>query len=171
MQKEIWRDVEGYEGLYMVSSLGNIKSLSRTVIKSNGSVQVVVGRNLKPNKDTKGYLKVELSVNGKKKTRRIHQMVAESFLNHKPCGMDLIVDHINNNRLDNRLSNIQLINCRENLTKDKRGASKYPGVHWHKRIKKWCSSIRINGRLKHLGYFDNEKEAYKSYMKHLKTLK
>jgi ribosomal protein L15E len=71
-----------------------------------------------------------------------------AFLNHTPCGYKIVVDHIDNNiKTDNRLENLQLITQRENVSKDiKNTSSKYIGVCWHKKAKKWRSSIQINGK-------------------------
>ena len=71
---EIWKDVINYEGLYKVSNLGNIKSFYRS---SKGIILKLIFNN-------KGYYTIGLSKNGVKSTRQVHQLVAESFLNHKP---------------------------------------------------------------------------------------
>ena len=57
---EIWRDIPGYEGLYQVSNLGNVKSVSRTVIRKNNIKHTLKGRKLKISKDRLGYLIVNL---------------------------------------------------------------------------------------------------------------
>ena len=161
---EIWKEVKGYEGLYKVSNLGNIKSLPK---KGNPK-----GKILKPCLTGIGrdYLGVCLFKDKKGKTRTIHQLVAEAFLNHTPNGHELVVDHINNVKTDNRLENLQLITNRENLSKDRKGSSKHTGVSWYKKRSKWISSIQINGKLKHLGYFKNELEAAEAYQNKLKEL-
>lgn len=161
MQKEEFRDVLGYEGLYQVSNLGNVKSL-----------KFGKERLLTPNKSDTGYMRINLLKKGKQKTRKIHQLVAETFLNHKPCGYKEIVDHINNNPLDNRLENLQIINHRENCSKDKKnGTSKYIGVFWNKSEKNWVSRIYFNGKRIHLGSFKNEEGARDAYQNKLKEIK
>ena len=57
---EVWRDVEGYEGLYQVSNFGRVHSLDRFVPRKTGTFQKVHGRVLKPQKDKDGYLQVGL---------------------------------------------------------------------------------------------------------------
>jgi len=158
---EIYKDVVGYEGLYQVSNLGNVKSFKW------GKVRL-----LKLGSDSCGYLVVNLHKNGKVKMRKIHQLVVESFLCHKPDGYKaLIVDHINNNKLDNRLDNLQLVTQRHNISKDvKNVSSKYTGVCWDKSKSKWKSSIHINSKDKHLGYFPNELEAHQAYQKALSAI-
>lgn len=73
------------------------------------------------------------------------------------------IDHINNNPLDNRKENLRIVSPMQNAlnkTSSKNSSSKYVGVSWYKKYNKWKSSIRINGKNKHLGYFENEIDAY-----------
>ena len=116
---EIYKDISGYEGVYQVSSYGNVKSLKRQ--KWNGyAMQDVPKRVLKKAIDKTGYYSISLSKNGKYKSFRIHKLVAETFLNHTACGYKLVIDHIDNNPLNNNLDNLQLITHKENCTKDKK---------------------------------------------------
>jgi len=71
----------------------------------------------------------------------------------------------------NNVSNLQLISQRENSSKDRKdGSSQYTGVSWFKKSNKWRSVIYINGKLKHLGLFDNELDASNAYQKTLNDL-
>jgi len=156
---EIWRDIIRYEGHYRVSNLGGILSLKKEP------------RLLKPVKNSRGYYIVTLHLNGNQISMRIHKLVAQSFLNHTPCGHKIIVDHIDNDTSNNRLDNLQLISVRENNSKDQKNrTSKYVGVTWHKLCKKWASQIKINYRNHHLGLFDCELEAAKAYQDKLAEL-
>jgi hypothetical protein len=93
------------------------------------------------------------------------------FLNHKPDGHKLVVDHIDNDKSNNRRENLQIITSRENSSKDKKGyTSKYVGVCWNTQINKWQSRIMINGKVKYLGSFDRETEASKTYEHELKKI-
>tara|TARA_R110002126_G_scaffold55782_1_gene149507 strand:- start:470 stop:976 length:507 start_codon:yes stop_codon:yes gene_type:complete len=167
--KEEFREVKGYED-YEISNLGRVKSLARIVTTVRGS-RVYKEKILKPGLGSNGYLVVVLSKGGKSKTKVVHQLVAESFLNHKPCGLKLVVDHINNVKTDNRLENLQIITNRENSSKDRKGGtSKYIGVTWFKRDKKWMAAIKIDGKRKHLGLFLDEKEAGQAYQVALNSL-
>lgn len=156
---EYWVDVKGYNGVYRISTEGNIMSLKR------GSPKI-----LKPVDNGKGYGQVRLFKNNKGKFFKVHQLMAITFLNHKPCGMELVVDHINHNCKDNRIVNLQIISNRLNISKDKRGSSRYTGVSWNKRCSKWESQIRINGKRKFLGYYDNELDASNKYQEYLLLL-
>jgi hypothetical protein len=169
--EEIWKDVIDYEGHYKVSNLGRVKSLSREVFKKGKYPFICKERILKLGMDKKGYYQVNLCKNGKVKTYKPHKLVAINFLSHKPCGMKIVVDHINNDRLDNRVQNLQLITNRENSSKDRiNGTSKYVGVCWCKIKKKWVTRFKINGKNYHLGYFTDELEASEAYQNKLKEV-
>ena len=162
---EIWKTIEGYEN-YQVSNFGRVKSLERVINRSNNKKQFIRERILKYATSNSGYFFIVLNKDKKSKVIYIHKLVAISFLNHKPCGFKIVVDHIDNNKLNNNLSNLQLITTRENLSKDKRHcSSKYTGVYLHKPTNKWLSHIRINGIKKHIGYFENELDASNAYQK------
>ena len=166
---EIWKEVKGFED-YEISNLGRVKSLARIVTTVKGS-RNYKEKFLKPSISGCGYLKVNLYKDTKAKTKKIHKLVAIAFLNHKPNGLKLVVDHINTVKTDNRLGNLQIITNRENLSKDKKGgSSRYIGVSWSKSNKKWIASIRINGNIGHLGSFKDELEAAEAYQIALNNL-
>lgn len=75
-----------------------------------------------------------------------------------------VVDHINHNGLDNRRENLRVCTYSQNLMnmRKTRGSSKYKGVSFHKRAKKWMAYIKKGDR-KHIGYFDDEISAAKAY--------
>lgn len=156
---EVWKDIPDFEGMYQVSNLGNVRSLKSNKLKV-----------LKKSINNNGRYRVNLCKNGKKFSNcKISQLSAMAFLNHKPCGHKIVVDHIDNNKENDKLYNLQLISNRENTVKDTvRGSSKYVGVSWHKNIKKWRAYIYIKGKNKHLGYFTDEKEAAQAYKNELK---
>jgi len=165
---EIWKEIKGYED-YEISNLGRVKSLARIITTVRGS-RTYKEKILKGALDHYGYSLVSLYKDNKVKTKMIHQLVAIAFLNHTPDGYKLVVDHVDNNPLNNELGNLQIITHRENLSKDKKGSSEYTGVSWDKSRKKWMSSIRVNGKIKHLGRFTDELEASEAYQKALKEL-
>jgi hypothetical protein len=80
----------------------------------------------------------------------------------------LVVDHIDHNGLNNRKSNLRPCtfaeNCR-NLRSSRHKTSRYKGVHWRKRGKKWAAAIRCDNKTHHLGYFKDEIEAARAYDK------
>lgn len=110
MNNEIFKSIPDYNGLYEISTLGNIKSFKRDNI----------GSKIKPCIGSNGYYYVNIYFLGKRNNIPVHHLMAITFLNHTPNGYKLVIDHINNNPLDNKLSNLQLITQRENTIKDKK---------------------------------------------------
>lgn len=149
-----------YEGLYQVSDLGHVRSFYRA------------GCVLKPYPDNCGYLMVVLHKNKKGTTRRIHQLVAEAFLNHKPCGFEYVVNHKDLDKKNNRFDNLEITTQRENSNrKHIRSSSKFTGVAWAKGRNKWRSSIYYNGKYTHLGYFKSEEDAGETYQIALQSIR
>jgi hypothetical protein len=111
---EVWKDIPEYEGLYQVSNLGNVKSLDR--VDSIG--RKVKEKFLKTALSSSSYFLVGLFKDGIGKTFNTHKLVAIAFLNHKPCGHKLVVNHINRNRLNNNLYNLEIITAREIVTEN-----------------------------------------------------
>ena len=94
-----------------------------------------------------------------------------AFLNHTPNGNKLVVDHINDDKTDNRLDNLQVVTQRINTCKTQdRYTSNYKGVSLYKRTNKWISKININGKLIHLGYFNCELSAALAYQNKIKEI-
>ncbi len=219
---EQWKDVPNYEGLYQVSDLGRVKSLNYK--------QSLIPKIMTLVQEKNGYYKINMSKNGIVTNKKPHKLVAEVFLNHTPCRYELVVNHKNFNKLDNRKTNLEIVTARENSNKkhlqsssiytgvfvnDKtkqitsrvvigrktihlgtfktekeasmyyenavksinnnteiivnkpKYTSTYKGVCWDKRTKKWLSQIKINGKTKHLGHYENEIDAYKAFQKAL----
>ncbi len=169
--EEIWKDIPNYEGYYQASNLGRIKSLSRIVLRKGKYPFMSKEKVLKPALIPLGYCQIVLHKNGIKKGKSIHSLVAESFLNHKPNGHKLVVNHKNFNREDNRVENLEIITNRENTNKKHiKSSSKYVGVYFYKRVSKWVAQIWVNGKKKILGYFENEYDAHLAYQKALNEL-
>lgn len=95
----------------------------------------------------------------------------KSFLSPVPCAMnpDLFVDHINRNSLDNRKANLRIATAKQNMWNREYGknlgTSKYKGVHWAMRERKWRALITVAGKTKHLGFFKDEIDAAHAYDK------
>ena len=109
---EVWKDIAGFEGLYQVSTLGNVKSLGRMRLSKNESFSKVKERILKPAL-RKGYLKVVLCKDGKRNDYDIQQLVANAFIsnpNGYPC-----VHHKNENKQDNRVENLEWVSHQKNI--------------------------------------------------------
>jgi len=167
--KEIWKDIPGYEWHYQINKLGDVRSLDRRVNYEGGYTVGKKGKIMSVHSDRDGYLRVKLSKEGKSKTIGISVLVAITFLNHQPSGSTsgLVVDHIDNNKLNNHVDNLQIITNRENTTKDKKGLV---GASWNKTNKKWISEISIKGERIYLGAFNKELEASNAYQDKLKEI-
>lgn len=101
MQIEEWRQVVGYEGKYLVSNTGKVKSLLRN------------GKLLNCNDNGRRYLQVTLYFNSKRVTHNIHSLVAKAFLGAREEGMT--VNHIDGNKYNNCLSNLEYCTQSENF--------------------------------------------------------
>lgn len=169
MQTEIWKELNGYQGIYEISNLGNIKSLEREYLIRGKYPFKLKEKQMKLCPNNKGYYVVTLSKNGTQKVREVHQLVAETFLYHVPCGYELVVDHKNQLRTDNRVENLQIITQRKNADKKHiKSSSEYVGVSWKSKNKKWTAQITINKKRIYLGLFDTEIEAHNAYQNKLK---
>lgn len=107
IKDEIWLPVKGHDGLYEVSDMGRVRSLS---YRRTGKAKLLTPRN-----SVNGYLLVHLYKDGKERNFYIHRLVYEAFRGAIPKG--LTVDHINNVKTDNRLENLQLLTNADNVRK------------------------------------------------------
>lgn len=160
---EIWKDIKGYEGYYQVSNMGRIKSLPRKIYNSG-----ILGKNkfyitkekiLKGRLDKKGYLRVVLCKNNKKKDYLIHRLTIEAFkknVDNKPC-----INHIDGNKTNNKLDNLEWCTYSENLTH----AYKMNLKKRIRNIETYCirltkyNTFRVVIEGKEYGYFKTYKEA------------
>jgi len=131
---EVWKEIDGYN--YSVSNLGRVKNNKSDYILKN-----CIGR--------------------KRRTFKIHKLVAIAFLNHIPCGFKLVVNHKDGNKLNNRPENLEIVTQRENASICYRSnndsfTSQYVGVSYSKEKKKWIGRIKIYNKAYHLGYFLTE---------------
>lgn len=154
---EIWKDVIGYEKLYQVSNLGNVKSLNYNRKK--------IIQYLKQSVNNKGYLFVFLCNKTKPKRFYTHQLVAISFLNHIPK-KGIVVDHIDGNTLNNNLNNLQIITHRENLSKALKHNHTNTGIQ--KRNGKFSVNIKIENKNYYLGRYKTLELAKLEYKNVLK---
>lgn len=110
---EEWRPVVGFEGLYEVSNLGNVRSLDRTIVRSDGVVQSRSGRLLIPFKNNDGYLESKLSCGGVSRRYGIHRLVAMAFIPN-PDGLEE-VNHLDAVRDNNIVDNLEWCSHGDNV--------------------------------------------------------
>lgn len=171
--KEIWKPIKEYEGLYEVSSFGNIARVDKN------------RKNLKFWNTTKGYKMVGLCKSNKVEKFLVHRLVAQEFLGDVTKKQ---IDHIDGSKDNNVLSNLRICTQSQNNqnrhVKKKNTSSKYKGVHYFKvknteryKLKEkyilprpWTASITKDKKEYALGYFETEELAAIAYNKKAKEL-
>ena len=150
---EEWRNINGYLN-YQVSNIGRVRNIKSGCI-------------LKPGTNHNGYLYLILCLNGKRKSRKVHHLVALAFIDNpmnKPT-----VDHIDcKAKFNNTVINLRWATVYEqgaNKSKQLNTSSRYKGVCWYKSTSKWAAQIRIDKKNKHLGLFKSEEAAALAYNK------
>jgi len=108
---ETWKYIDGYEGYYEVSTLGNVRSIDRKVPNARHGEINCKGKKLKPAIDACGYFRVALSKNRKLSTYKVHRLVMLAFIGESK----LQVNHKNGIKTDNRLENLEYCTQSENI--------------------------------------------------------
>ncbi len=156
-----WRPVVGYEGFYEVSSDGDVRSITRTVLDNRGRnrTRIFTGKSLRPatQAGTHPYYGVQLCKLCKPVRRYIHTIVAEAFLGSRPSGF--VIDHIDGNSQNNSACNLRY--CSQSLNMGKMSAKNRPflGTTFDKRCNMYSAYINICHKRINLGYYETREAA------------
>lgn len=113
MEEEVWKDIEGYENLYQVSSEGRVKSLEKDVVWGNGAVRHQEEKLLKYDITRDGYFRVGLCKNDKRKWNSVHRLVAQAFIpnpDNLPC-----INHKDETPSHNNVENLEWCTQKYNI--------------------------------------------------------
>lgn len=113
MQKEIWKDIKGSEGYYLVSNNGNVKTAARLVAHYRGGLSKLPEKIKSQAIHPQGYMRVGFCKNGKMSSHSVHRLVAIAFISNKENKQE--VNHINGNKSDNRVENLEWCTPKENM--------------------------------------------------------
>ena len=124
MEKEIWKDIPGYEGLYQASTIGRIRSVDRYITYKNGKEVFTQGKILKICLNTKDRQTVTMSKNGKVKSYEIQRIMGLTFLGYRPNGYH--VCHVDGDKNNNNIKNLRYDSPKENCLDQYRVGKKNP---------------------------------------------
>jgi len=161
---ERWLPVAGYEGLYEVSTLGRVKSLSRPYKNQAGECGAMQPEKImQPSLNGAGYPQVSLWRGGVLRAQQIHRLVAQAFL--VPTGGEE-VNHLDGDRQNNAAENLEWCTRAENMAHAKKlgwGSSGYYGVGYRKSRGLWIARVMVRGVRHHIGEYQEEQEAAEAY--------
>lgn len=155
---EEWKDIIGYEGLYQISNLGNVKNVkSQRILKGCTTKKVL-------------YQYINLYKDSIKKTHRIHQLVASAFLTN-PDNLPQI-DHIDRNKLNNKVSNLRYVSRSDNqinkgLINSTTGEK---NISYNNIRKEYSFSLRRNNKIIIAKWFKTKEEAIEYKEKYFSEL-
>lgn len=137
MPNEVWKDVAGYEGIYMVSNLGRVKALERVWHCGKHKEKILHQQRVT------GYLYVQLCRNNKRKLTRVHGIVASVFINKKEgCRF---VNHINEDKYDNRVENLEWCTMKYNNNHGTRNERISKTQRYHRKDAKPVVQMTLDG--------------------------
>ncbi len=139
------KDIEGFPNYQLVETLGDVEVYSK-----------LRNKYLKPGLDRCGYKMV--SLNGK--SLSLHRLIALHLIDNPNPEKFKVVDHIDNNRKNNKISNLRWVSNSMNHVNSPNNV----GYDWYKRDNKWRARIQVNNTRIHLGYFIEKADARKAFL-------
>lgn len=120
LETEVWKDIPDFEGYYQASTLGRIRSVNRDLKLSNGQTRHYKGRLIIPHLGNRGYFLLSLYIKGKEYKFSVHSLIAKTFLESSG---ELEVNHIDENKTNNRVCNLEYVTHNYNLNYGKHNAN------------------------------------------------
>lgn len=175
MRNVKWADVPSYEGIYQISDNGQLRSVTRensyTTLSGRLHKRIVKGKALKLYKDSDGYMRVDLCVNGIKKHFLVHRLVYMAFVDRELRNQ--FIDHIDGDSRNNQVSNLRACSNIQNasfVNKKRKNKTGYVGVYFAYNTKrsgpKYGATIvdpLKSTRQIRLGVFNSPEEAHNAY--------
>lgn len=109
---EIWNIIEGHNGRYEVSNLGNVKSNDISITRSYGKIVRFKGKMLNLTDNGNGYLRIRLQSETNEKAYYVHQLVAKAFIEN--VNFKNNINHKDGNKKNNNVSNLEWVTHKEN---------------------------------------------------------
>ena len=166
---EQWKSILETKGKYEVSNLGRIRTIDHHVQNRHNKKRFVKGIIRKQVKRKDGYIIAHFYLDGKKWSDYVHRLVWRYFNDKPEPNRKIVIDHIDNNKSNNRIDNLRLISNRDNTTKGMKRKenkkSRFIGVYWRQDREHWFSRILINGKRLYLGSSKCEAQAALLYLK------
>lgn len=113
-EQEVWKDIPGFEGFYQASNLGHIRSVDRYAVNKRGYLCHYKSVKRVPTIDKRGYNTLWIRSIGPKRNYQVHTLVAMTFLGYTRAS-GLTINHINGNKSDNRVSNLEVVTIQSNI--------------------------------------------------------
>ena len=135
MDQELWTDIQNFHP-YQISTKGNVRGYT--------------GRVMKPYLDPHGYFSFKLRKDGKYTKKYLHCLLAECFLPN-PMNKPL-VDHINRNRLDNRIENLRWCTTTENVWNTDRHDQEMYGIYWYENRQSYLVKLKLHNKQRYVGW-------------------
>jgi len=163
-----WKIIPDTNNLFKINKSGRIIKLPHIIKYKDGrDKHIREEKEFEAKIDDRGYLSVNNSILRKIGGGRIHHLLAHTFIGKVPNKK--VVDHIDDDKLNNSLDNLQIITIAENVRKSMiKKHKKIKGCYYRKNRKKWSAQIVIEGKIIRLGCFEQQEDATKAYEEALK---